>query len=115
MLFLAPPAHWLLGLSQVRFAPFVLGTAIGFVPGIGLAAYLIVFVGESLGDWISNRPPGFFAAIIVGFVIANRIRIRIAKKRELAAQAAGDEASVDKPSIDEPISNQRREDNASAS
>lgn len=95
MLFLAPPAHWLLGLSQVRFAPFVLGTAIGFVPGIAFAAYLIVFVGESLGDWFSNRPPGLFAAIIIGLVVANRIRRRIAKKREATEQASGDEHGCD--------------------
>jgi uncharacterized membrane protein YdjX (TVP38/TMEM64 family) len=95
MLFLAPPAHWLLGLSQVRFAPFVLGTAIGFVPGIGLAAYLIVFVGESLGDWISGLPRGTFAAIIIALVVANRIRLRVAKKKQLAAEQSHSEPGDD--------------------
>lgn len=95
MLFLAPPAHWLLGLSKVRFAPFVLGTAIGFVPGIGLAAYLIVFVGESLGEWIRDLPRGSIAVIIIGLVVANRIRLRIAKKRRIAEQALVSETPID--------------------
>jgi len=97
MLFLAPPAHWLLGLSKVRFAPFVLGTAIGFVPGIGLAAYLIVFVGASLGDWISNLPRGTFAAIIIGLVVANRIRLRIAKKKKLLTAEASNSEPIGEP------------------
>ncbi len=105
MLFLAPPAHWMLGLSQVRFAPFVLGTAIGFVPGIGLAAYLIVFVGESLGDWISDRPPGFFAVIIIGLVVANRIRLWNAKKKKrIADEVSVSEASIDKQEHEEDLS-----------
>ncbi len=103
MLFLAPPAHWMLGLSQVRFAPFVLGTAIGFVPGIGLAAYLIVFVGESLGDWISDRPPGFFAVIIIGLVVANRIRLWNAKKK-IADEVSVSEALIDKRKHEEDLS-----------
>ncbi len=101
LLFLAPPAHWLLGLSKVRFPTFVLGTAIGFIPGIGLAAYLIVFVGESIGDWLSDRPPGLFAAIIIGLVVANRIRLRIAKKRELAAR--GESSDGESPMERSPI------------
>ncbi len=95
VLFLAPPAHWLLGLSQVRFPTFVLGTAIGFLPGIGLSTYLIVFLGESLGDWISDRPPGTFAVLIIAFIIVNRIRARIKKKRELAEQRDGDAQTSD--------------------
>jgi len=88
-LFLAPPAHWLLGLSKVRFAPFVLGTAIGFVPGIALASYLVVFVGESIGDWIANRPPGTFALLALVIVVIVRIRRRRAKQREPEPDAPG--------------------------
>ena len=64
--------------------------------------YLIVFVGESLGDWISNRPPGFFAVIIIGFVIVNRTRIWIAKKRELARQASGASPPAASPPQSDP-------------
>ena len=34
LLFLFPPAHWALGISGIRFTPFVLGSALGFVPGV---------------------------------------------------------------------------------
>ena len=55
-LFLAPPAHWLLGLSRVDFGRFVLGTAIGFLPGIAALTYVVVFVGGTLGDWFGAQP-----------------------------------------------------------
>lgn len=50
MFFLAPPAHWLLGLSKVGFAPFVLGTAFGFAPGIAL----LTWVSLQATDWLSS-------------------------------------------------------------
>jgi uncharacterized membrane protein YdjX (TVP38/TMEM64 family) len=34
LLFLFPPAHWALGISGIRFTPFLLGSALGFLPGI---------------------------------------------------------------------------------
>ena len=40
LLFLAPPLNWALGASRVRTADYVLGTALGIVPGIGLTVYL---------------------------------------------------------------------------
>ncbi|MEN8184526.1 MAG: VTT domain-containing protein, partial [Myxococcota bacterium] len=36
LFFLAPPAHWVLGLSRVGFGPYLLGSAIGYLPGIAL-------------------------------------------------------------------------------
>ena len=32
LFFLFPPAHWALGISGIRFGPFVLGSALGFAP-----------------------------------------------------------------------------------
>jgi uncharacterized membrane protein YdjX (TVP38/TMEM64 family) len=34
VLFLFPPAHWALGISGIRFGPFLAGSALGFVPGM---------------------------------------------------------------------------------
>jgi len=79
-LFLAPPAHWLLGLSKVRFGAFVLGTALGFLPGIALLTFLVATVGQSLGEYLANRPPGYWigAAVVgvVGFIAIRRLRKR---------------------------------------
>jgi uncharacterized membrane protein YdjX (TVP38/TMEM64 family) len=34
VLFLFPPAHWALGVSGIRFGPFLAGSALGFAPGM---------------------------------------------------------------------------------
>jgi uncharacterized membrane protein YdjX (TVP38/TMEM64 family) len=80
-LFLAPPAHWLLGVSQVRFAPFVLGTAIGFLPGIALLTYVVVFLGESLGDFFANQPREFWIGLGVVIVALALVRRRVRRKK----------------------------------
>jgi uncharacterized membrane protein YdjX (TVP38/TMEM64 family) len=59
--FLAPPAHWLLGLSPVRVTPFVLGTSIGFAPGI----FALVLFGEGLVRAFDRAPPELLAAVVV--------------------------------------------------
>lgn len=63
-LFLFPPAHWLLGLSRVRFAPFVIGSAIGFVPGVATLAFL----GGGLVEWLLGQPPTIIALIVVSLL-----------------------------------------------
>lgn len=68
-LFLAPPAHWLLGLSRVDFKTFLLGSAIGFVPGIALLTYLVAFVGESLLDWLGDRPRHEWIGVASGLAL----------------------------------------------
>ncbi|NQZ98519.1 MAG: TVP38/TMEM64 family protein [Myxococcales bacterium] len=86
-LFITPLAHWLLGLSQVRFTPFLIGTAIGFIPGMALLTYFVVFVGESLGDWIADRPPWFFAGVALVVIVFIRLRRTLAKRRERAPRS----------------------------
>ena len=59
LFFLAPPAHWALGLSRVRTGVFVLGSAIGFVPGIALLS----FAGPTLVElWRDTERPGLWIA-----------------------------------------------------
>jgi uncharacterized membrane protein YdjX (TVP38/TMEM64 family) len=77
--FLAPWAHWGLGLSRVRFAPLVVGSAIGFLPGIAL----MTWAGRELLDWIETESialwiPGGVAMILLllFFLWRNRIRAR---------------------------------------
>ncbi|MCP4003861.1 MAG: TVP38/TMEM64 family protein [bacterium] len=100
-LFLAPPAHWLLGLSQVRFSSFVIGSALGFIPGIALLTYLVVFVGETLGDWIADRPPGFFLGIVILVIVAMRlgryVERRRARAKETLAEGASETGGTDRP------------------
>jgi uncharacterized membrane protein YdjX (TVP38/TMEM64 family) len=46
--FIAPWAHWALGLSRVRFVPFVAGTALGLIPGTLVTIYL----GREGFEWL---------------------------------------------------------------
>ena len=57
LFFVAPPAHWVLGLSRVRFGPFLVGTAIGFAPMMALVTWLCLQFAERLqteriGGWM---------------------------------------------------------------
>ena len=65
------PADWMLGVSTVRFRTFVVGTALGIVPGIVLATTL----GGGLVDLLGNRwvRLPFFVALIA-FAVLRRAR-----------------------------------------
>ena len=83
--FLAPPAHWFLGLSQVSFGVFVLGTAIGFLPGMAALTYVVVFLGATLGEWLSAQPREVWlalAAVIALAIVVRRRRVRAAAPTE---------------------------------
>ena len=67
--FLAPPAHWVLGVSKVRYATFLLGSAIGFLPRIAA----LTFLGGNVAEWLLHRPPwtwalvaGAIACVVIG-------------------------------------------------
>jgi len=69
LFFLAPPAHWALGLSRVRPSVFVLGSAIGFVPGIALLS----FAGPGLVQlWRSTERPGLWIAGLIVLLALGR-------------------------------------------
>lgn len=72
--FLAPPAHWVLGLSKVRVTAFVLGSFIGFAPGI----LALVLFGDGLLRAFDHAPPGLIAGVVaalVGFAVWRRRRL----------------------------------------
>lgn len=83
--FLAPPAHWLLGLSRVDFGSFVLGTAIGFVPGIVVLTYVVAFVGGTVLDWLASQPRSVWVGLGAGLALlwlaARLLRMRRARER----------------------------------
>ncbi len=64
LLFLAPPTHWLIGLSSVRFAPAVAGTVIGLAPGI----LLVTWIGESLVTWLAALPAAVWGVALAAVV-----------------------------------------------
>lgn len=63
--------HLLLGVSQVRFGTYLLGSAIGYLPGV----VAIVLFGPAALDWISRQPisPWWIAAGAVALLLVARI------------------------------------------
>jgi uncharacterized membrane protein YdjX (TVP38/TMEM64 family) len=59
--FLAAPAHWALGVSGVRVGPLLLGSAIGFVPGMAA----LVLLGRGFVAWAREQDPLLWLALAV--------------------------------------------------
>ena len=63
--FLAPPAHWVLGLSRVGFGTFVLGTAIGFFPTMAL----FTWAGKNVVELMLGQPAWLWLLVIAALVL----------------------------------------------
>jgi phospholipase D1/2 len=107
LLFLAPPLNWALGASRVRVRDYVLGTAIGILPGIGLTVLLadrITAAGATseLLDWDVVAPAVILAVlIIVGLRVGRRLLAASAGGAGHAGgkargRAAGEDATVER-------------------
>ena len=91
--YLFPPAHWALGLSPVKFGPFLLATIIGFIPMTAFWTFAggntLSWLGEqSLDVWI-----GLGAAVVVlalGYRAVGRYRphARAEREAEVASERA---------------------------
>lgn len=70
---LVPPTHWLLGLSQVSFGAYALGTLIGSAFNIGIVTYF----GAPAYDWAEAHGPlawGILAAIVAAVLVVRHLR-----------------------------------------
>ena len=85
LFFLAPPAHWALGLSPVRFRPFVIGSAIGFVPGM----LLVSFAGRPLYEWLSRQSREAWLAL-AGLSLLGAAALWLLKRRRTRSADLGD-------------------------
>lgn len=74
--FLAPPVPWLLGLSKVRFWPFIVGATIGILPGI---VAICVLGGTPLIGRIAILPSG--AWMLIGTTCAGLLVFYYLRKR----------------------------------
>lgn len=93
-LFLAPPAHWMLGLSKVRFPTFVAGTVVGFAPAMLVLSWVLVEVGGTLWDWMASRPGWVWIVLVAGVVVWIVVRRRLAARRH-ARIVAGTGTAID--------------------
>ena len=62
-----PPADWLLGVSSVGRAPFLLGTGLGIIPGI----VVTVLFGANLIGWLRANPAVLL--VVVVFAVGRRV------------------------------------------
>jgi uncharacterized membrane protein YdjX (TVP38/TMEM64 family) len=68
VLFLFAPAHWALGISGIRFAPFVLGSALGFLPGVTLWVFGVREFASRVERLPAWQAVGLGVALLVGFL-----------------------------------------------
>jgi uncharacterized membrane protein YdjX (TVP38/TMEM64 family) len=80
--FIAPWAHWALGLSRVRFVPFVAGTALGLIPGTLVTIYL----GREGFEWLMAQEVEVITgtAVFIAAVIGARWWWRRSRRAVLA-------------------------------
>jgi uncharacterized membrane protein YdjX (TVP38/TMEM64 family) len=91
--FLATPAHWLLGLSGVRFRTALLGTAIGFLPGTAFWA----FAGGGVFEWAGAQPAHTWVALAAAAALIVAARAFWRRRRGAApvvGHGAPDDAAV---------------------
>ncbi len=77
LFFLAAPAHWVLGLSSVSFRTLILGSFIGFIPGI----VALTLVGGSMMQAMREAPAWVWIAL--GVAIALLIVVRQLRRRNI--------------------------------
>ncbi len=76
-----PPADWLLGISSVRWRPFLIGTAFGIIPGI----LVNVLAGASLFSYLSERGGNGRLLLLIVAVVAIRQVLKRRRSKALAA------------------------------
>src|SRR5262249_60293824 len=70
LFFLAPPLNWVLGATRVRLSDYVVGTAIGILPGIALTVFLAdrITDARSAADLLTAEvlTPALVLAVLIG-------------------------------------------------
>ena len=74
LFFMAPPAHWMLGLSSVGWPAYLIGTIIGLLPGI----VLVSVGGKGLFGFLATQPPKVWIIVTLifgaGILVSRRLR-----------------------------------------
>ncbi|HKC52428.1 MAG TPA: VTT domain-containing protein [Myxococcota bacterium] len=69
VLFLLPTVHWLLGASRVSFRDYLLGSAIGLLPGV---VFYVLVGRQALEHWPVVRPWALGAATLLAALLVAR-------------------------------------------
>lgn len=84
LLFLAPPLNWTLGATRVRAAHYVVGTALGIVPGLAIAVYVGDVVGAAGSASDLLRPGIVVPAMVAAAALAT---VAVAARRLLGGRS----------------------------
>jgi uncharacterized membrane protein YdjX (TVP38/TMEM64 family) len=87
--FLAPPAHWALGVSRVGFGTHLFGTALGYVPWV--LAYTLG--GRGALELVRTQPPWVWipvGALVAAVWLAVGWKLRGRRSDRVAAAASSD-------------------------
>lgn len=86
LLCMAPPLNWALGATRVKLRDYVLGTAVGVTPGIGISAYLgdALTTAESWGAMMTPQ-----TMVLVGLIGVGIVAGTVAGRRVFGASSAG--------------------------
>lgn len=71
--------HLLLGVSRIRWSTYLLGSAVGYLPGV----LVLVLVGPAAIEWLANRPwsPWRLGLCALGvFVVVSLVRRALARR-----------------------------------
>ena len=82
--YLIQPAHWALGLSPVKFGPFLLATAMGFIP----LTVFWTFAGGNALRWLDDQPRGVWLGAAAA-ILAVVLTLGIARRRRAEPQQPG--------------------------
>lgn len=80
--YLFPPASWALGLSPVRFRPFLLATIIGLAP---MTAFLTFAGGKAL-SWLGDQPRELWIGLGMAVIVLALV-LGLARRRRSAGAA----------------------------
>ena len=84
-----PPADWLLGVTKVTQRNFLIGTAIGIIPGV----VLFVVLGGGMFELLRDMPI-LTRRIMIGILVAFAVGRRVRKRRKRAsAEVSASEAT----------------------
>ncbi len=76
-----PPSHWALGISGVRYGPFVLGTVLGLTPLV----VALTWLGGEMMDWMQEQSAERLWWIAGGIVAIALVYRVLARRRDRRA------------------------------
>ncbi len=66
----APAADWFLGITNIKWREFFIGTVIGLLP----ITFLFSYYGDDTVRWVQDAPLIALAVVIVGVILLSAVK-----------------------------------------